>query len=187
MSGVAVASIRADDAVELPFEPAAVFAVLIDFRDYDAWWPWYLEVEVVEVAAGTRQASVESPSHPAIGTRLRIRPLAGYDFDWRVEDLVADRSLRLRYEGGPYAGTGEWVLEAIPGGTRVHFVVDATTSHAVLGQLGQVLDLGLGHSLVMRGVLAGLARALAARHPRVNGAAEPRIAERAESPAVTRE
>ena len=176
--GVAVASIRAEDAIDVPYPPVSVFAVLLDVADYDAWWPWYLGVEVEGADAVTRQAT-GAPLTP--GVRLRIRPLAGYDFTWRVEHVEPDRLIRLRYEDGPYAGTGEWRLESIAQGTRVSFVADATTSHPLLGQVGQVLDLGVGHSVVMRGVLAGLERALATRL-RLTAAPAPLVVKSGEAP-----
>jgi ribosome-associated toxin RatA of RatAB toxin-antitoxin module len=168
--GVAVASIRAEDVVDVPYPPSAVFRVLLDVADYDAWWPWYLGVDVIAADPSGRPPGEASPP---VGARLRIRALAGYDFTWRVEHVEPDRAIRLRYEDGPYAGTGEWRLEPTALGTRVSFVADATTSHPLLGQLGQVLDLGVGHSLVMRGVLAGLGRALAT-HARLPATPTPR-------------
>jgi len=152
IQGISVAAIRGRDEVALAAPPERVFAVLADFAGYARWWPWFVRVEPVALTP------------ELVGSTLLLDPLGAPTFEWRVERVEPARLLRLRYQRGPYAGTGEWSLApgapSLPGGgsgTRVGYAVDVTTSHPLLQPLGRVVDLGLVHSLLMTQVLRGLA------------------------------
>jgi ribosome-associated toxin RatA of RatAB toxin-antitoxin module len=150
---VSVATIRASDAVVVPAGRDAVWGVLVDLADYRRWWPWLVQVEAVAI-------------EPAlVGSDIVVRPLAGPSFHCRVTEAVAGERLRVRYHGGPYAGTGEWWLEPAeaPGSTRVVYTVDLTTAHPLLQPLGRVVSLSALHSLLMGAVLQGLAREVGRR------------------------
>jgi ribosome-associated toxin RatA of RatAB toxin-antitoxin module len=170
MREIPVATVRSTDEITVPQSPADVYAALTDFDDYDAWWPWFVHVHAVEVR------------DEIIGSDIAVEPLTGFAFRCRVEQCVPNASMRVRYHTGPYAGCGDWTLAAVSGGTHVSYAVDLTSSHPVIGQVGQFVDLGLAHSLLMRGVLAGLRRVLDDRSRRALGVREiPRIVGRNEA------
>lgn len=142
---IAVATVRAADAMVIPRPPTVVWGRLADLRGWSRWWPtWLADVRALDVRPGLTDSV------------LAIWPTVGFSFRWRVERAEAGHLLRLRYHAGPYAGTGEWRLDEAPEGTRVSYHVDATTTHPLLHLASRVLDLGVAHSLLMRAVLAGL-------------------------------
>ena len=73
-----------------------------------------------------------------------------------MESLEAPRRLRLRYPGDFIVGTGEWRLEAVPGGTRVAYEIDVVATGRLAVLLGWLLPLGKIHSKFMREVLENL-------------------------------
>ena len=75
--------------------------------EYPQWYPPSLHLQVRAVTAD------------GIGSEVELRPRGGRAFRCRVESLEAPRRLRLRYPGDFIVGTGEWRLDATPGGTRV--------------------------------------------------------------------
>jgi hypothetical protein len=75
-----------------------------------------------------------------------------------VEALEAPRRLRLRYPGDFIVGTGEWRLDAAPGGTRVVYKLDVVAHGRLVSWLAKFLSLGKIHSKLMREVLENLER-----------------------------
>jgi hypothetical protein len=82
----------------------------------------------------------------------------GRAFRCRVESREAPRRLRLRYPGEFIVGTGEWRLDAAPGGTRVTYELDVVATGRLAVLLGWLLPLGKIHSKFMREVLESLER-----------------------------
>ncbi len=80
----------------------------------------------------------------------------GRAFRCRVESLEAPRRLRMRYPDDFIVGTGEWRLDAAPGGTRVAYELDVVSTGRLAVLLGWLLPLGKIHSKFMREVVAGL-------------------------------
>ncbi|HET6681121.1 MAG TPA: hypothetical protein VFG84_07955, partial [Gemmatimonadaceae bacterium] len=71
--------------------------------------------------------------------------------------------LVLRFRDGPFAGRSTWTLTPEDGGTLIDISADITSTDRVLGVVGQVIDVGAGHAIILRGALDGLSRALDAR------------------------
>lgn len=146
---VAVVGIRTDDGVVVAAPDDVVWRTLADFEHFASWWPWPLRP----------RAAHHAPT--LVGSRYEVRPLAGPDFACEVILVEPPALMRVRYVGGPYAGTGEWRLSREPGQparTRVRYAVDLTTSHPLLQPIGRVVGLDAPHSFVVGGVLAALAR-----------------------------
>ena len=97
--------IRAVDERVLPFVPDQIWPVLADVTGYPQWYPPSLHLQVRAVTAD------------GIGSEVELRPRGGRAFRCRVEALEPPRRLRLRYPGDFIVGTGEWRLDAAPGGT----------------------------------------------------------------------
>jgi len=94
---------------------------------------------------------------------VELRPRGGRAFRCRVESLEAPRRLRLRYPGDFIVGTGEWRLDAAPGGTRVVYELDVVAHGHLAAWLRKFLSFGRLHSKLMRGVLENLERETARR------------------------
>ena len=116
--------IRAVDERVLPFAPDQIWPVLADVNGYPQWYPSSLHLQVRAVTAD------------GIGSELEIRPRGGRAFRCRVESLEGPRRLRLRYPGDFIVGTGEWRLDAAPGGTRVVYELDVVAHGRLVAWLG---------------------------------------------------
>ena len=138
--------IRAVDERVLPFAPDQIWPVLADVNGYPQWYPRSLHLHVRAVTAA------------GIGSEVELRPRGGRAFRCRVESLEAPRRLRLRYPGDFIVGTGEWRLDAAPGGTRVVYELDVVAHGRLALLLGWLLPLGKIHSKFMREVLESLER-----------------------------
>ena len=138
--------IRAVDERVLPFAPDQIWPVVADVNGYPRWYPPSLHLQVRVVTAD------------GIGSEVELRPRGGRAFRCRVESLEAPRRLRLRYPGDFIVGTGEWRLDAVPGGTRVTYEMDVVATGRLVVLLGWLLPLGKIHSKFMREVLANLER-----------------------------
>ncbi len=136
--------IRAVDERVLPFAPDQIRPVLADVNGYPQWYPPSLHLHVRAVTAA------------GIGSEVELRPRGGRAFRCRVESLEPPRRLRLRYPGDFIVGTGEWCLDAAPGGTRVAYDLDVVATGRLAVPLGWLLPLGKIHSKFMRGVLVNL-------------------------------
>ncbi len=99
---------RVEEAVVVAREPAEVFAVLTDPGMVERWQ---------QGVTGTR---VEGPA--GVGSRMSgTREFAGMRVAWTTEVTAWDppRRLAFRSVGTPVRLTGDQVLTAVPGGTRV--------------------------------------------------------------------
>ena len=120
--------------------------VLADVNGYPQWYPPSLHLQVRAVTAD------------GIGSEVELRPRGGRAFRCRVESLEAPRRLRLRYPGDFIVGTGEWRLDAGPGGTQVSYEIDVVATGRLAVLLGWLFPLRKIHSKFMREVLASLER-----------------------------
>lgn len=146
-----VTPIRAADERVVPFSAEQVWPVLLDFRRVPEWWPRSLRVKVVAVTAD------------GVGSELEIHPRGGRAFRCRAESAETAHRLVMRYPGPFIAGTGEWRLEPVPGGTRVIYTLDVVAQGRLVAWLGRWLNLGEIHSKSMRDVLENLERETARR------------------------
>lgn len=136
--------IRAVDERVLPFAPDQIWPVLADVNGYPQWYPPSLQLQVRAVTAD------------GIGSEVELLPRGGRAFRCRVESLEPPRRLRLRYPGDFIVGTGEWRLDAAPGGTRVVYEFDVVANGWLAAVIGRVLPLSPIHSKAMREVLVNL-------------------------------
>ncbi len=136
--------IRAVDERVLPFAPDQIWPVLADVNGYPQWYPPSLQLQVRTVTAD------------GIGSVVELRPRGGRAFRCRVESLEPPRRMRMRYPGDFIAGTGEWRLEPVAGGTRVVYELDVVAHGRLAAWLGKLLPLGKIHSKFMREVLENL-------------------------------
>jgi uncharacterized protein YndB with AHSA1/START domain len=143
--------IRAVDERVLPFAPDQIWPVLADVNGYPQWYPPSLHLRVQAVTAD------------GIGSEVELRPRGGRAFRCRVESLEPPRRLRLRYPGDFIVGTGEWRLNAAPGGTRVAYEIEVVATGRLAVLLGWLWPLGKLHSKLMREVLENLERETARR------------------------
>ena len=138
--------ICAVDERVLPFASDQIWPVLADVNGYPHWYPPSLHLRVRAVAAD------------GIGSEVELRPRGGRAFRCRVESLEAPHWLRLRYPDDFIVGTGEWRLDAAPGGTRVAYELDVVATGRLAVLLGWLLPLGKIHSRLMQEVLVNLER-----------------------------
>jgi Polyketide cyclase / dehydrase and lipid transport len=121
-------------------------ATAVHVNVYPRWYPPSLNLRVRAVTAA------------GIGSEVELRPQGGRAFRCRLESLEAPRRLRLRYPGDFIVGTGEWRLDAAPGGTRVAYELNVVATGRLAVLLGWLLPLGKLHSKFMRRVLENLER-----------------------------
>lgn len=136
--------IRAVDERVLPFAPDQIWPVLADVNGYPQWYPPSLHLHVRAVTAA------------GIGSEVELRPRGGRAFRCRVEAIEPPRRMQMRYGNGFVTGTGEWRLDAAPGGTRVAYEIDVLATGRLAVLLGWLLPLGKIHSQFMREVLEKL-------------------------------
>jgi uncharacterized protein YndB with AHSA1/START domain len=148
--GIPVAATRVHEEALCEQPPAEVWAVLDDLRGYDSWWPWFVRVRS------------DAPRLVG-GATFTVRPVIGYEFTCAVEAVEPPNRLVLRFREGPFAGRATWTLTPEDGGTLIDVSADITSTDRVLGVVGQVIDVGAGHAIIIRGALDGLSRALDAR------------------------
>lgn len=148
--GIPVAAASVHEEALLEQAVADVWAVLEDLDGYDSWWPWFVRVQ----ASAPRLAE---------GASFTVHPVVGYDFTCSVETIEPPRRLVLRFRDGPFAGRSTWTLTPEDGGTLIDVAADVTSTDRVVAVVGQVIDVGAGHAIILRGALEGLARALDAR------------------------
>lgn len=141
---MATTPIQAVDERVLPFAPDQIWPVLADIAASPRWWP-----------ASTR-LTVLNASSRIVGSEFEICPRGGRPFRCRVAAIEPPRRMQMRYGNGFVAGTGEWRLEAVTGGTRVAYALDVRAHGWLVTLLGKLLPLGKIHSKSMQEVLANL-------------------------------
>lgn len=135
----------------MPWSVDQIWAVLVDVAAYAAWYPRSLNLKVLGV-------TTTGP-----GSEVEICPRGGRAFRCRLESLEAPQRIRFRYPGNFIVGTGEWKLEAVPGGTNVTYEMQVAAHGWLVVFLGKMLPLGRLHSQSMGEVLEHLERETARR------------------------
>lgn len=139
-------AIEATDALDIPHPPEVVWRVVADVAAYPDWWPSALRLQVLHAEP------------EVVGTEVEIHPVGGQSFRVRVLSVDPPAAMRLEYYGGFLTGHGLWRLEAAPGGTRVHYDLDARADGWVVAMLARLMPLPRLHSELMQSVLRELAR-----------------------------
>lgn len=124
-------------------EVAEVHALLVDLENFGSWWP-----QVVAVAS-------LGPEDALVVCRSRLP----YDLELHLHAESRDpRLLRVAIDG-PIAGTAQWRLTPVPGGTRLDFEqqVRAVGPAFVLASWLLKPLLRWNHEAMMRGAEDGLA------------------------------
>lgn len=94
---------------------------------------------------------------------FEIRPPASRAFRCRVEELSEGHWITMRYIGDLIEGSGQWRLDAAPGGCRVTYELDVRARGWLVAVLARFIDLGSIHSRQMREVLQSLERVVRER------------------------
>lgn len=142
--GMPAAPIQAVDERVLPFAREQIWPVLADVTASPRWWPASIRLTVLNASPGL------------IGSEMEVCPRGGRPFRCRVEAIEPPRRMQMRYGNGFVTGTGEWRLDAAPGGTRVAYELDVQAHGWLVALLGKLLPLGKIHSKSMQQVLANL-------------------------------
>ncbi len=142
----ATTPIAATDALDIQHPLDVVWKVVADVAAYPDWWPSSLRLQVLRTEPDV------------VGTEVEIHPVGGQSFRVRVLTMEAPSAMRMEYFGGFITGYGAWRLEAIPGGTRVHYDLDARADGWIVAMLAKMMPLPKLHSDLMQSVLRELAR-----------------------------
>lgn len=129
-----------DEAV-IDASPAMVFkAILDESAGVTHWWMPYLESKLIgDIPAGKEGATFDVTVHQQATPR----------FTWKVTKIVENQLIDMEY-GGDFTGTGKWMLEPADGKTKVKFIWDTKPKRLLFIILSPVVDLGKGHSTVMK-------------------------------------
>ncbi|HTG47383.1 MAG TPA: SRPBCC family protein [Actinomycetota bacterium] len=106
---------RAERSIDLPVPPEEAWAVLVD---WERQGDWMLDADAVRVVSEHREG---------VGVRLavRTRVLGVLVFTEPIEVTAWEPPVRLAIRHGSVVrGAGEWLLRAVPGGTRFTWTED---------------------------------------------------------------
>ncbi len=131
--------------------PASLYPMLVDFREYQRFWPADSEFKVT------------SATDALVGSRAVCSlPKNRGRFDWVLESAEPNQRIGIRHDG-LFRGRGTWTFAAEQGGTRLRFAVDLEIVPLLGRILSHVIDVQQAHSSFMQRVFDGLAREAAAR------------------------
>ncbi|MDF1565130.1 MAG: hypothetical protein P1V51_18985 [Deltaproteobacteria bacterium] len=139
----------------IPAEPAAVYqAILAELRGDTHWWmpDWEAHLLPDSRPIEERGAVID----------ITVHHLGNPHFKARVMEVRENQQIDLTFPEGDFIGYGEWILQPVPGGTRlkVHFV---GTPHRRLSVASLFLDLGRHEYRMMQDGLENLASYLGPR------------------------
>lgn len=103
----------------------------------------------------------ESPAPYRVGTIIKTRIAHIFELDWtsRVEKLIPDRTIQIRFLDGFFAGGREfWELESVGEHTRVtHTII--VQPQGFLRKLAWTLKVRLKHNRIVEALLENLEKA----------------------------
>ena len=138
----------ARDEVALPHQVEDVYAVLIDFPTYRAWWPRLLSFRMLD--AGPVD----------VGTRVRFGHTHLVSWTAVVTDLCPNTRIAMRYDGGACRGEAMWTMEAAGRATRIAYSIDLKVRPWYLRGLSHVVDFSREHTRQIYRVFLALDRRL---------------------------
>jgi uncharacterized membrane protein len=121
-----------DETVTIPADLPTVFAYLVDGENLPAWDSSI--IECTRVAAGV-------DGDIAVGSRYEgVSKIMGKRVPWTTEvvELTPDRSATSRSIGGSLTFSATYEVEAVPGGTRVRYLLQADSGLG--GTFGKVME-----------------------------------------------
>jgi uncharacterized membrane protein len=138
----------ARDEVALPHQVEDVYAVLIDFPAYRAWWPRLLSFKVL------------TPGPVGIGTRVRFGHTHLVSWTAVVTDVRPEERIAMHYDGGACLGEAVWTMDAAGQATRIAYSIDLEVRPWYLRGLSHVLDFSREHTRQIYRVFLALDRRL---------------------------
>ncbi len=119
-----------DETVTIPAPVPAVFAYLVEGENLPAW-----DASIVECTRLTPGGAV------SVGTRYAgVSKVMGKRFPWTTEvvEYTSDRSATSRSVEGALSFTATYEVEAVPGGTRLRYLLRADSGLG--GAFGKVME-----------------------------------------------
>lgn len=140
--------IVARDEVALPHRVEDVYGVLIDFPAYRLWWPRLLSFKMLD------------PEPVDVGTRIRFGHTHLVSWTAVVTELIPNRRIAMRYDGGACRGEAVWTMKAAGRATRIAYSIDLEVRPWYLRTLSRVLDFSREHTRQIYRVFLALDRRL---------------------------
>jgi len=138
--------IKAHDEITIQSSADDVWKILIDFPNYNKWWPKAVNLKVLKFDG------------EIVGTEFNASPLGGKSFACRVISIIPNKEIKLNYFDGIYRGIGYWKIDGNDGKLKISYTVDLEIVDKSIAFLSRLISIPKLHSMIFNKILIGLKR-----------------------------
>jgi len=138
--------IKAHDEITIQSSADDVWKILIDFPNYNKWWPKAVNLKVLKFDG------------EIVGTEFNASPLGGKSFACRVISIIPNKEIKLNYFDGIYRGIGYWKIDGNDGKLKISYTVDLEIVNKSIAFLSRLISIPKLHSMIFNKILIGLKR-----------------------------